>query len=41
MYNQEDLNLFPTLVSAFDLAGHTEIEKCNEIIESAETGDHA
>lgn len=41
MYNQENLSLFPTLVSAFDLNGHIEIEKCLEIINKYETGDHA
>ena len=41
MYNQEDLALFPTLVSAFDLSEHCDIPKALEIIEKAETGDHA
>ena len=41
MYNQENLSLFPTLVSAFDLSGHSEIEKCIDIIEKYENvGDH-
>ena len=40
-YNQEDLALFPTLVSAFDLSGHSQIQTCLDIIEKAETGDHA
>ena len=40
-YNQEDLALFPTLVSAFDLSGHSQIQTCLDIIEKAETGEHA
>ena len=40
-YNQENLSLFPTLVSAFDLTGHSEISTCLDIIEKSETGDHA
>ena len=41
MYNQENLSLFPTLVSAFDLSEHSEIKKCLELIENYEIGDHA